>query len=47
MTGNNTGFFSVDNFTFGSVPEPASSMLAVVDIGALGIGDLLARRNRA
>jgi hypothetical protein len=42
MTSNNAGFFSVDNFTFGStVPEPASSTSAIV-----GIGALLIRRGR-
>jgi hypothetical protein len=42
MTGNNSGFFSVDNFTFGStVPEPAWSTLVLV-----GIGPLLIRRGR-
>jgi hypothetical protein len=38
MTSNNTGFFSVDNFTFGAVPEAASSTFMVVAIGALMTG---------
>jgi hypothetical protein len=37
MTGNNTGFFSVDNFTIGSVPEPASSTLLLVAIAILQV----------
>jgi len=35
MTGDNHGFFSVDNFMFGSVPEPASATLVLVGLGAL------------
>ena len=41
MTGNDSGFFSVDNFTFGQVPEP-SSMLA-----ALAMCAMVMRRRRA
>src|SRR5262245_31741306 len=40
MTGNNSGFFSVDNFTFGSlqtqaVPEPSTLALALIGVGVL------------
>jgi hypothetical protein len=42
MTGNNTGFFSVDNFTFGSVPEPASPLLVIT----AGMAMLQMRRSR-
>ena len=42
MTGNNTGFFSVDNFTVGSVPEPASAALSLA-----GMAGLQMRRRRA
>jgi hypothetical protein len=42
MTGNNTGFFSVDNFTFVPVPEPASPVLVLA-----GVAMLQMRRRRS
>ena len=45
MTGNNTGFFGVDNFTFGSlkaqgVPEPGSTLV----FGLIGAGTVFSLR---
>ena len=46
MTGNDTGFFSVDNFTYGAlVPEP--STVALISLTGLGAGVIAYRRRRS
>lgn len=34
--GSNTGFFSVDNITFGPIPEPSSALMIGLGLAALG-----------
>jgi hypothetical protein len=51
ISGNNAGFFAVDNFTFGplqpaAVPEPSALALAVIGLGVLA-GGRMARARRA
>jgi hypothetical protein len=52
MTGNNSGFFGVDNFTFGAlqtqiIPEPQALSLAAIGVGLLCAARATARRFRS